>query len=61
MKHLSNDLIYSRRPRDGKGEALDCNHEARPLNDYLNKVDARMTAESDHLIYPVMLNVHGES
>lgn len=61
MMHLSNDMIYQGKLQDGKGTALDELPEARALNKYICDVYPSTKAEPEELIYPVMLNLHGES
>ena len=61
MMHMSNEIIYSGKLKDGRGTALHDNSEARSLKDYMTKVYPTIQAEPDNLIYPVMLNVNGES
>ena len=61
MIHLSNDIIYGRRLRDGKGTALTENPKTQDYKAYLNKMYPSVKAEPENLIYPIMLNIHGES
>ena len=61
MMHMSNDIIYSGKLKDGNGTALDKNEEARSLKDYMKKMYPSIQAEPHNLIYPVMLKVNGES
>lgn len=61
MMHLSNDMIYNGKIKDGKGTALHENTEATSFKAYLRKIYPSVAPEPEHLIYPVMLNIHGES
>lgn len=61
MMHLSNDVIYGGKLKDGKGTALDEKPEAKLFKAYLTKMYPSVKAEPEHLTYPVMLNIHGES
>ena len=61
MMHLSNDTVYDKKLSDGSNTLLRDHHEARALKDYLRKMYPSMVEEPGELIYPVMLNVHGES
>ena len=61
MMHLSNDVVYGSKLKDGKGTALDENPEAKLCKTYLSNMYPSIKAEPEYLVYPVMLNIHGES
>ena len=58
---LSNDLVYSGKLKDGPGTVLQDNDRALALKEYFMKAYPTIKAEPEELMYPVMLNIHGES
>ena len=61
MMHLSNDVIYAGKLKDGKGTALTDNPYAQYFKAYLRDMYPSIRPEPEDLLYPVMLNIHGES
>lgn len=59
--HLPNDTVYDGRLKDGAGTVLDENPEAKQFKAYLTAMYPSIKAEPEHLIYPVMFNIYGES
>ena len=61
MMHLSNDIIYSGELRDGLGTALSEMTNAQDLKTFYTATYRSLRPEPTELIYPIMVNVHGES
>ena len=61
MMHLSNSIIYGGKLRDGVGTALSDLSKAKDLKTFYAATYPSLQPEPEELIYPVMVNVHGES
>ncbi|CAF9930580.1 hypothetical protein IMSHALPRED_008224 [Imshaugia aleurites] len=61
MMHLSNDFIYGSKLKDGRGAALTGLADAQALKAYLAAMYPSLKPEPEEIVYPIMLNIHGET